>query len=200
MAKNKRYGDVSQMIRETSDSQDFSEAFEKQLAERQLMKQLLLVRMEKGLSQEDVAKKMGCTQSKVSKLESSKDGDIQMDDLVKYSTAIGLRPQFMFFTDVAAANMIKHHFFETKALLQKLVDVAKDDPVIAKGVGHFCAEAIVNYFKMLAESADALPKDVKSDIPLIRLVTGSPEALGHDENDESDEPKILANIREKVAV
>jgi transcriptional regulator with XRE-family HTH domain len=198
MAK-KRYDGVSQMVREMEEK-DFAEAFDKRLEERDMMKRLLLCRIRNGMSQEEVADKMGCSQSKVSKLEASKDGDLQVGDLVKYAVAIGLHPQFAFFSEVGTASMVKHHFFETKALLEQLVKMAQGDPVIGKGVAGFFTEAFVNYLDMLAKSAKSLPNDAKSDFPLIRVICESDGDCGHGEADESDEPEVRECGHTAVAI
>lgn len=42
-----------------------------------------------GLSQEELAAKLTCTQSRVSKLESADDADVRLGDLASYAAAVG---------------------------------------------------------------------------------------------------------------
>lgn len=49
-----------------------------------------------GLSQKDVALKLGCTQSRISKLESMTDADLRIGDLSKYAEVLGLELRITF--------------------------------------------------------------------------------------------------------
>ncbi len=48
-------------------------------------------RLRKGLSQKEVGKRMGCSQSKVSKIESKPDGDITIGELSDFAFALGYK-------------------------------------------------------------------------------------------------------------
>ena len=48
------------------------------------------MRTVRGMSQVELGEKMGCTQSKVSKLESSVDADLSLGDLTLYAAALGV--------------------------------------------------------------------------------------------------------------
>jgi predicted XRE-type DNA-binding protein len=191
MSKNKRYHEVSQMVRETSESQDFSEAFDKRLARRQLIKSLLLLRASQGLSQEDIANKIKCSQSRVSKLEASEDCDLRIGDVLNYGSALGLQMQVVCFKKgMVVADQVKYHFFQMKELMEKMVTLANDDPVIAKGVARFFTEASVNLFAMLVDSATSLPEAVHEDMPLIKVVN----AHGQSEPDEPDDAADQSHV------
>jgi len=89
MSQKNRYDDVSQMVRGCSESSEFADSFENLLSQRQLIKQLLVMRATKGISQEDMAKEMKCSQSRISKLENSVHGDLSLTDLHTYLSALG---------------------------------------------------------------------------------------------------------------
>lgn len=57
--------------------------------EQPLMNELIAVRDAKGLSQKDIAETVGCTQSRISKLENAKDVDVRLGDLRAYANAVG---------------------------------------------------------------------------------------------------------------
>jgi predicted XRE-type DNA-binding protein len=85
----KTYHSVAELIRDISDS-EFADAFEARLAERRIIKQLMVQRAAKGLSQKDLAERMHCTQSRISKLESSTDGELSIAEVRLYAAAVGL--------------------------------------------------------------------------------------------------------------
>jgi predicted XRE-type DNA-binding protein len=82
---------VPQMVRETSDDESFAEAFEQRLHSRRIIKDLMIHRATHGLSQKDIAERLECTQSRISKLESTTDAELRLGDLAKYAEAVGLR-------------------------------------------------------------------------------------------------------------
>jgi transcriptional regulator with XRE-family HTH domain len=93
MLKKTTFTSVAQMVRETSDDGGgaFADALEERLRSRRILKDLMVLRAGRGLSQGDVAAKMGCTQSRISKLESSKDADLSLGVLAGYASAVGCR-------------------------------------------------------------------------------------------------------------
>lgn len=93
----KSYRSVSEMVHDTDP--EVADAFDEHLAERRIIKQLVVHRVVKGLSQKDIAQRMRCTQSRISKLESSTDGELSIDEIRSYAAAVGLKLSVVF-TDV----------------------------------------------------------------------------------------------------
>src|SRR4051812_28433910 len=89
MKKRTQHRSVPDMVRNLSEDRAFAEEFAKRLSGRQLIEALTVLRSCAGLSQQELAEKLGCTQSKVSKLESSNDADIRFGDLVDFTGAVG---------------------------------------------------------------------------------------------------------------
>jgi predicted XRE-type DNA-binding protein len=90
MAKRKTFSSVSEMVHEASGDDGFAAAYERRLAERRIIKDLMIKRATSGMSQKDIARSFGCTQSRISKLENMTDSDLTIGDLAKYSRALGL--------------------------------------------------------------------------------------------------------------
>jgi predicted XRE-type DNA-binding protein len=55
------------MVRETSGDPSFQELFENRLQARKIVKDLMVQRAMRDLSQKEIAEKIGCTQSRISK-------------------------------------------------------------------------------------------------------------------------------------
>jgi predicted XRE-type DNA-binding protein len=91
MPKNKAYRSIPELVRDIADSSSFADGFESRLANRKIVKDLMVLRATQGLSQKDVALRLGCTQSRISKLESMTDADLRIGDLSKYAEALGLQ-------------------------------------------------------------------------------------------------------------
>jgi transcriptional regulator with XRE-family HTH domain len=181
MSHKRRYSKVSQAVHAEA-SPDFAEAFDKRLADRQLIKTLLVMRARCGLSQEEIADKLNCTQSRISKLESGKDADMRIGDIMSYAEATGHDIQVVFLPkdSLPLATMVKYHFFETKKSMEKLVGLATTDEVIGKGVAGFFGEACLNFICMLVEKVKALPRRAQEHVPLVKLLS----EVGEDKEDE----------------
>ncbi len=88
MAK-KKYASVSEMIADNAPSEEFRQKFETQVAKRRVIKHLIALRTARGMSQKDVADQVGCSQSRISKLEHGMDDDLRLGDLRAYARALG---------------------------------------------------------------------------------------------------------------
>jgi predicted XRE-type DNA-binding protein len=64
--------------------------------EKKMVETLVKHREAKGISQQEVAKAMKCTQSKISKLESKNINDVSLSDLKRYLDAVGLGCKVLF--------------------------------------------------------------------------------------------------------
>lgn len=79
--------EVIKFARQAGLGQELLDKVKKRIAERRLVKSLILYRVEAGLTQGDIAKAMGCTQSRISKLESKTDDDLSIGDIKRYLKA-----------------------------------------------------------------------------------------------------------------
>lgn len=85
---NKFHRSVSEMARDLlSGDPDFVAEFETRLSKRQLVKSLSIIRARAKLSQQELASRMGCSQSKISKIESGIDADLRFGDIEAYLKA-----------------------------------------------------------------------------------------------------------------
>ncbi len=94
MSKNnrKQYDSVSAMLNDaaTQDATISAAEFDAYVAERKFVKDLAILRSARGLSQADIAERIGKTQSWVSKLENGTDDGLRIGDLKCYLNALGL--------------------------------------------------------------------------------------------------------------
>ncbi len=172
-----RYKSVSQMVRETTDKA-FADEFDRRLHRHRIVKDLMVLRAAHGLSQADVAEKMGCTQSRISKLESSEDSTLTLGDLARYASAVGFRVGVVVEPrETTAVERVKSLALQIKHQLDRLTDLARDDRKIAQGIAGFFSEAFFNMVRILEDSAKKLPCDPESGEPLIsfEIIEGEPD-------------------------
>jgi transcriptional regulator with XRE-family HTH domain len=171
--KMKKYKTVEEMAHDLSDDPNFAQDVERRIKERVLVDFLIMQRAVLGVSQKDVAKKLGCTQSRVSKLENSKDSDIRVEDFRRYVHTLGLGMAiYVYKQDRKLVDELKGHATAIQQLLKKLADLAGDDPAINMGALDVLidvAKLLANGIKNAGEVLGAFPSQSgKEPIPLIR--------------------------------
>jgi transcriptional regulator with XRE-family HTH domain len=175
MSDKKTYDSVSAMVKDTLGSEGAISAaeFDSYVAERKLVKDLAILRSARGLSQEDVAKKLGCSQSWVSKLEHGTDDNLRIGDLKAYLSTLGLefRPGAM----KEGATLVDEIKILSFAIRQKLItfaELAKEGDGLAEPIARFLCEAFHNINRFLSEAAAKLPhaQDNKPYISIVATV------------------------------
>jgi len=168
MLDNRTYTNVKEMVRETSDDKSFADTFEKQLRDRRIVKELMVLRATHGFSQKEIAAKLGCTQSRISKLESTTDHDLRLGDLAEYVNALGFQVSITLEPKrKTAVARVKSLAFRIKHELDCLAKLSENDQGMAKGVAGFFGEAFFNLVKMLQDSARKLPRQPSNGEPFI---------------------------------
>ena len=170
------YASVQELTRHISEDAEFPRQLEETLRRKKLVKKLMALRAAKDVSQQEMADKLGCSQSRISKLESCEDADWRLGDLRDYLGAMELEISLTIAPrDWSAADQVKFHAFQISDCLKRLVEVAQTSPdqSIRDGIQKFHVEALVNLMKFVVESAQNLPNmtidtpavvDVDSDV------------------------------------
>ncbi len=160
MANKQQYASVSDVLRDIAPDDAFQTEFDQHIAERSVIKQLLALRATLGLSQQDIADRIGsgCTQGKISKLENAKDADVRLGNLQAYADAVdcGFTAQPMP-RHLKPVDKVKIHAVAIKKHMDDLAQLARSDEKIAHGVAGFFYECFVNVFLMMGDSARQLP-------------------------------------------
>ena len=118
----------------------------------------MAIRASKGLTQADIGRGMKCSQGCVSKFEASDDDDLRLGDLRSYLSCLDLDLGLLISPAAwNATDQIKFHALQIRDCLGRLVELAKHDKQIKKGVQQFHVEALFNLVKLIAESAQNLP-------------------------------------------
>ena len=180
----KKYKSVSDVVKNLSGDKGFHDDFENQVFDKMLSKTLFAMRCSKGVTQAEMAEKMGCTQSRVSKLEHSGLDAIKVSDLVSYAEALDLQMSIAFHEDMTSVDSVKFHAFEIKKHLDHLADLAHRDDDIFEGVKDFYNEYLLNILRLFKQSENKLTKkktqkrdvlkvSAPSEIPDEKVLLGS---------------------------
>ncbi|MEX2444747.1 MAG: helix-turn-helix domain-containing protein [Alkalispirochaeta sp.] len=155
MSTDKRYDSVSDLVHDISDDTAFADALDQEIDEQRMATTLFVLRNREGLTQAELAERMGCTQSRVSKLEHASFSSISVQDLIDYSTALGTDLNISF-QKMNAAALVKHHFFQIKKHMDDIRELVGDDPEMVEGAKKFYDEWLVNTLKHFLADKSAL--------------------------------------------
>lgn len=168
-----RYKNVLEMIESISTDGTFKALVNKEIKEKQLAKFLFYLRCTHNLSQKQLAEKIKCSQSRISKIEHSIDKDLTIKDLLDYAKVLNLRLEIGYrHPSVKTVDLIKYHAFKIKDYLNQLIELAKDDETLIEKIGEFHAEALFNIIKIISGSLvklDFKQKKQKKDISRIHI-------------------------------
>ncbi len=161
----KRYGNVQDLLADTlGKNNPLTRSIGKRIQSRRLVKKLIVARTQAKISQAELAKKLGCSQSRISKIENGTDDQLRMTDLRAYACALGTGMLLSIGEPRQnAVESIKHHAFQIKHHLDELAALAKKDEQISGGVENFFGETLFNMLQIIEDSAKKLPASAEKE-------------------------------------
>ena len=153
---------ASSVIAELCDDDSIVRDVEARMSQTRFVAMLTEARARKGMTQKDIAAKIGTSVSKVSRFEASKDDDLRIGDAKDYLNALDLEASIAFFDkSMPTTSQIKHYIFEIEKLLTHLTSIAKtcdDDRQIVDGISRFRGEVLYNFIIKYMMSGKDFPK------------------------------------------
>ena len=171
----KRFASVRDLVKSTAANQEQVHDFDRFLADTVLVRALLRARAEAGLTQADVAERMGHTQSAVSKLEKSSDGQLTIREIAGYLAATGGRIGIGIGKPTTRVERIKGLAIGLKRELEALAQVSStsDDDALRQSIKTFFGEAWFNLFLILCDTTAKLPQGANpEDTSPVKLLGG----------------------------
>ncbi len=152
-----------------------------EIARNTVISALLEMRIAKGLTQEEIANKLGCDPSVISRMESDNDRQLKWEDIVAYAAALGVDIcLLMEDKSLPAAARIKRLVFRIHEDLESLAELAKQvggEDEIAKKIHQFYGEVLMNFLVKFKRSADKLSAIVKVNSPVLPPSKRTPKGL-----------------------
>jgi transcriptional regulator with XRE-family HTH domain len=126
---------------------------------------LINLRVARGLTQTQIAHRMGVSPSTVSKIEASADQWLRIGDVVGYARALGVQARLAFDDpSLPAAESIKSCVLEIHERLNHLAELAQgvgDDRVIVDKIHQFYGEVLFNFLVRFGDSYSRMPGTMK---------------------------------------
>lgn len=178
----KRYSGVVEMMNDLTDDRTFADELSDHLAQREVVTELVALRAARGLTQEDIATRIGCSQGRISKLESSTHAALNLATLVEYADAVGFRVEMTLAgKGVTLVDRLRHHASCIKKLTDQLARLGSKDERIADGVAGFLSEAADNLVRLVQSSAKLLLPSCEESPPPIAI-----DVFGLDDRGETE--------------
>jgi transcriptional regulator with XRE-family HTH domain len=186
----RKYASVDELLSGEELSQEVRTKVSELRNETRVVLQLAKLRQMSGITQEDMAKHLGITQSAVSKLETGRDEDVTLREMREYARVTDQRIAVMFGKPLTHTEAIKIHANGLKERLEALAKIANQNAEFQSEIKSFFGEAFYNLFNIMAGCNDMLPAG-NHDVEIeIKIVSGqkSPVAL----------PPIMKHCKERA--
>lgn len=153
-----RVSSVKELLEKSDLDSAVAEAVDERMRSRQIVKRLIAMRVSCNRSQAEIANRMNCTQSKISKLENGTDDELRLSELRDYLSALD-RDMSLFIcgNDWQSIQQIKFCATMISRCLRDLVERAGEDATIKEGVSKAHIETLVNLITTVVASAENLP-------------------------------------------
>lgn len=155
-------------------SQEVQERVKELENETRVALQLAKLRQAAGITQEEMAKNLGVTQSAISKLEGGIDADITLGEIKGYARAMQQRIGVVFGKPLTHVESVKCHALSIRHHLEGLAKIADRDEEMQTHIQAFFGEAFFNILTILAECGEKLPGNGRDFEIRIEIVKQEP--------------------------
>lgn len=153
----RRYASVSELLQKEKVGSEIRAEVSALNAHTVVIRQLVSLRAGAGMTQTDLAKKIGCTQSRISKIEASKDEDITLGVIRDYVQATESRIGIFCGKPISHVEAVKNHALSIRRHLESLADIAQKHDELEPHIQGFFGEAFFNILSILSECQNQMP-------------------------------------------
>lgn len=121
---NKAFKTVSEMARHITDDKKFHKQLDSEIKKKSIAKVFFALRCQSKITQEEMAKRLGCTQSRISKIEHSSNNKQKVEYLIAYAEVLEMELSIDYRKPMKIVDKVKYHAFEIKKHLDTLAKVA----------------------------------------------------------------------------
>jgi transcriptional regulator with XRE-family HTH domain len=165
MEKPKSYDPISKLAGEISERPEAADRVEALIRDSWMVRMMLKNRNRVGITQREIARRMGCSPSRISKIESGTDHRLGWVEVHSYFNALGINLSIMLDQpSLPAATRIKQHVFAVAEQLEALTILAgqlDDDRELCGGIDKFYREVLFNFIAKFKDKYDEFTSIVK---------------------------------------
>lgn len=153
----KRFKSVGELMAGLDMPAEVVQEAQKNADARQLTLKLSLMRLNAGVTQAEMAKRLDITQGAVSKLENGFDDDVTVKHLRAYAEATKMNVGFAVGRPPNHVEAIKLHAMGIRNHMKELAKLAHNDEDMERGIQEFFGEAFFNILSFLSECQQDMP-------------------------------------------
>jgi transcriptional regulator with XRE-family HTH domain len=153
----RRYASVDELMAGESVAHEVRAAVAELDKETMIVHNLIQMRHAAGLTQQQLADLLGKNQSAISKLESSADAEITLDELRAYSQATNEQIILCVGKPMNHVESVKWHAFGIKDHLSALAKMAHGDGDMEQAIQAFFGQAFFNILTILSKCQNEMP-------------------------------------------
>jgi transcriptional regulator with XRE-family HTH domain len=181
----RRYNSVDEFLSGESVAPEVRSAVSKLDRETEVVNNLIQARRDAGLTQQQMAEKLGKTQSAISKLESSEDREVTLQEIMDYakvaevtfSMMVGQRPNHI--------AMVKHHALAMRKHLSALANEAHRNKEVEQAIKGIFGEAFFNLLTIWDECMDEMPNRSNRNIQFSISKVNRLSSIRHSQSEET---------------
>ena len=128
-----RYASVLEMVRDTVPDETFHDELEGYLADNNVSRALSTLRCTQKLTQSELAQRAGCTQSKISRIENSRNDRLKLEDLAIYARAFNMQVSIDFAQESSTADAIGRLARQITSGLDEVAERVKQEGAADEG-------------------------------------------------------------------
>ena len=166
----RKYTSVDALLSGEGLSQEVRAKVSELKSETRVALQLAKLRQATGLTQDEMARHLGVSQSAISKLESGRDEEVTLREIREYARVTDQRICVMFGKPFTHAEAVRLHAGGLKERLEALAKLANQNQEFQAEIKGFLGEAFYNLFNIMAGCNNMLPAgegDVEIKIEIV---------------------------------
>ena len=149
-----RYASVLEMVRDTVPDKTFHDELEGYLADRNVSRALSTLRCTQKLTQSELAQRAGCTQSKISRIENSRNDRLKLDDLAIYARAFNMQVSIDFAQESSTADAIGRLARQITSGLDEVAERVKQEGAADEGAKQSYEEFLFNMLDLFMDKLE----------------------------------------------
>jgi transcriptional regulator with XRE-family HTH domain len=152
---NQKYSNVSDMLDGIGLDSETKELYKNAARQSRLSRMLFALRCKADMTQTEMAERLGCRQSVISRIENSTDAKLSLEDLLRYAKALDMQLNIGFCDKKATfVEQLKYHLQCLDKTIKGLLELADDDLSILAGAAGVFEGAAKQFTRTLTESAE----------------------------------------------
>ena len=145
---------VSEMVRDAAPDKILHDELEGHLADYNVSRTLCALRCSQNMTQAELAKRAGCTQSKISRIENSRNDRLKFEDLAIYARAFNMQVSIDFAQESTAADAIGRLARQVSNSLDEVADRVQHEKAAGEGAKQSYEEFLFNMLDLFMDKLE----------------------------------------------